>query len=143
MLAKTKSIFILLGVLSLVILVFPTVASAQTPQPWGGACTDDGSNTGVATIQGLECLIGNVLTVAITAIGVAAFVMFIVASFRYMLSGSNSKGTETARNTLTFAIVGIVVALSAFIIINLISAFTGVGVIRTFKVPQTNVETGL
>jgi len=126
--------------LSVLFLTLPNTVSAQTPQTWGGACVDV---NGVATIQGLECLVGNVLTVAITAIGVAAFIMFIIASFRYMTSGSNSKGTETARNTMTFAVVGIVVALSAFIILNIIAAFTGVGVINTFSIPQVNVDTGI
>lgn len=118
-------------------LFLPPVALAQAPQAWGGVCTDDGTDSGVATIQGLECLLANVLTVAITGIGLAAFVMFIVASFRYMLSGGNSKGTETAKNTLTYAVVGIVVALSAFVILNLIAAFTGISIFTQFKIPTS------
>jgi hypothetical protein len=93
---------------------------------------------GVATIQGLQCLIGNVLSVIITIIGLAAFVMLILGSFRYMVSGGNSKGTESARQTITFAIVGIVVALSAFLILNLIAAFTGVEEIQEFKIPDSD-----
>jgi hypothetical protein len=101
---------------------------------WGADfCTHDG----VATIQGLQCLIGNVLTVAVTGIGFAGFVMMIVASFHYLLSGGNSKGKETARNTITFAVIGVVVAVSAFIILNLIAAFTGVESILEFVIPDS------
>lgn len=119
-----KSISAILAVTLL--LVSYSAAFAQVgnaPQDWENVegCTIDG----VATIQGLQCLLGNVLTVAITVIGLAAFVMLIFGAFGYMLSGGNSKGTENARNTITFAIVGIVVALSAFIILNLIANFTG------------------
>lgn len=121
----TKKVSSLLLII-FVLLFSATPAFAQVgnaPQDWETVegCTIDG----VATIQGLQCLIGNTLTVAITVIGLAAFVMLIFGAFGYMLSGGNSKGTENARNTITFAIVGIVVALSAFIILNLIANFTG------------------
>jgi len=108
-------------------------AQAQIPNPWteaNGCVYND-----VATIQGAQCVIANIFSVAITFIGLAAFVMFVVGSFGYMLSGGNSKGTETARNTITFAVVGIVVALSAFIILNLIASFTGVDEVTRFEVP--------
>ena len=69
---------------------------------------------------------------------IAGFVMLVVGSFRYLLSGGNAKGTETARNTMTFAIVGLVVALSAFIILSLIAQFTGVGTIMQFVIPDSD-----
>lgn len=106
-------------------------ASAQT-MPWRWDCV----NNGVATIQGLECLIANVFMVIITLTGFSAFIMFIVAGFRWMLSGGNSKGMESARNTMTFAVVGIVVSLSAYIILNLISDFTGITEILRFEIPR-------
>lgn len=96
----------------------------------------------VATIRGLECLIANILMIAVTIIGIAGFIMLIYGSFRYLLSGGNSKGTEAARNTMTFAIVGLVVALSAFFIINIISQFTGVSILQTFNIPEFVVENG-
>lgn len=128
------------------VLVAPV--QAQTSE-WGGVCVGPASDfktekgetidaSEVATFQGLECLIANVFTVIITLIGLAGFVMFIVGSFRWMLSGSNSGGAEKARNTMTYAVVGIVVALSAFIIINLIANFTGVQTITRFIIPASD-----
>jgi hypothetical protein len=119
-----------------VALTTPSLALAQAvgPQEWSDRyCVMDG----VATIQGLQCLIGNVFSVAITFIGLAAFVMLIIGAFGYLLSGGNSKGTETARNTITFAVIGIVVALSAFIILNFVSVFTGVEEITNFAIPES------
>ncbi len=119
----------------------PPQAAAQT-LPWSGGCIYDADTTdddaGVATIQGIECLVANVFIVFITIIGLAGFVMFIIASFRWMTSGGNTKGVETARNTFTFVVIGIVVALSAYIIINLIAAFTGINIIREFRVPNSD-----
>jgi len=124
---------------------FATPTYAQTV-PWtqreGLKCTGigllnkEGEDVGkdVATIQGFGCLIANILSVAITVIGLAAFVMFIYASFKWMLAGSNSKNVETARSTFTYGVIGLVVAVSSFIILNLISNFTGITV-TNFVIP--------
>lgn len=105
---------------------------------WKGVCvgpTD--ASKDVATLQGLECLIGNIFTIILTLIGLAGFIMFIIASFRYLLSGGNTKGTETARNTFTFVVIGIIVALSGFIILNFLADFTGVKNITIFSIPKS------
>lgn len=131
--SKFLNCFLVIAVILGGSLLSPSLASANTgPQPWGGECVVDG----VATVQGLECLVANVFMVIITLIGFAGFVMMVVASFMWLLSGGNTKGMESARNTMTFAVVGIVVALSAFIILNLISDFTGVEEILNFRVPK-------
>lgn len=120
-------------------LALPTQVAAQTGE-WGGVCVG-GEITGggdVATIQGLQCLLGNFLTVILALIGMAALVMLIIGGFRWMLSGSNPKGAEQAKNTITFAVIGIVVALSGFIILNLIASFTGLQEITTFTIPGSD-----
>ncbi|CAN5297310.1 hypothetical protein BH10PAT2_BH10PAT2_0110 [soil metagenome] len=147
----------------LLFLMFAPVAHAQT-QPWlGTKCvgtkmsihtvdtstaiqsanpsgTANGSD--VATIQGFGCLVANVLVIVLTGLGLIGFVMFIVGAFIYMLSGGNAKGTENAKNTITYAVIGIVVALSAFIILKLISSFTGVSTILNFTIPDSNSGIG-
>lgn len=110
-------------------------AHAQTVA-WSGVCVG-GVNNDVATIQGLECMIANVFTIIITLIGMSGFVMMIVASFRYLISGGNTKGTEMARQTFVFAVAGIVVALSSFIALNLVSSFTGISALRYFRIPTS------
>lgn len=130
------------------VVLFTTSAQpafAQAPQTWAGECVQehqdrDGNTYQVATIQGLQCLLGNVLTVFITIMGLAAFVMFLYGSFRYLLSGGNSKATENARSTITFAVIGIVVALASYIILQLLTQFTGIE-LRNFIIPSST--TGL
>lgn len=109
------------------LVMAPTVA-AQVE--WTGGCvveTQFGDQTAqVATIQGIECLVANVLATATTFIGLAAFVMLLLGGFLYLTSGSSGKGVEAAKQTITYAIIGIVVALMAFFILTLISTITGV-----------------
>ncbi len=121
------------------VALFPPSAYAQTA--WSGVCISDGETLGsgdVPTIQGFQCLIGNVLMVAVRLIGLVGFIMMIYGAFTYMLSGGSSKAADNAKNTLTFAVVGLVVALSAIIILNLLAAFTGINIITEFRIPQAD-----
>lgn len=108
---------------------------AQDTAKWSGGCVgDQAGENDVATIQGVECLVNNALTIGTTAVGIASFVMLLVGSFLYLTSGGNPKGTEAGQKTITFAIVGIVVSLTGIIALNFISSFTGVKQIKTFQI---------
>ncbi len=121
-----------------VFLVFPSRAHAQ-PEEWASLNPEcvGGADNDVATIQGISCLIYNIFSVALTVIGLATFAMFIYGGVKLMTAGSNAQGLDNARKTITFAIIGMLVALSAFIILNLISSFTGVTKITDFVIPNS------
>lgn len=122
------------------LLFLTLVASAHFTAPQAHAQTTSWTNTecvshgDVPTILGFECLIANVLRVAVTFIGLAGFVMLLYGAYKFLISGGNSKGMEDAQKTLTFSIIGLVVALSAFLIVRLISEFTGVDSILNFSI---------
>lgn len=141
-----KHLFVACFVFVLAATITASPAQAQT-QAWTGVCIQtfevNGNQVVVPTIQGAQCLIANVLAVVVRLVGLAGFIMLIVGAFRYMLSGGNAKGTEGAKNTMTFAIIGLVIVLSAFIILNLLAQFTGVDEILFFNIPSVNEETGL
>ena len=134
---KKLFIFVFTGVL---FLLTAAPASAQGTQEWSGVCTETHDATGVATIQGFQCLVGNLLQVAVSGIGLACFAMLILGSFRYLLSGGNAKGIDEGKNTMTYAIIGLVVSLSAYFILRLISDFTGVSSILNFTIPAPSGE---
>jgi hypothetical protein len=130
--SKTEKLFT-----AVVAYMYSTSAAFAQTANWRGVCVS-GKDNDVATIQGLECLIANVFTVIITLIGLSAFVMLIVGSVRWLVSGGNSSNLDKAKSTMTYAIIGIVVTLSAFIVINLIAGFTGVESIKEFKIPTSS-----
>lgn len=110
-------------------------AHAQTSS-WRGVCVST-TDPDVATIQGLQCLIANILSIFLTTLGITGFIMLIVGSMRWLLSGGNSQNVDKAGKTMTFAVVGIVVSLSSFIILRLIAEFTGVQTILNFTIPSS------
>lgn len=63
---------------------------------------------------------------AIAAAGLVFFFMLIWGGIRYMLSRGDDKALGAARGTLTTAIIGLLIIVAAFVIINIVSfAATG------------------
>jgi hypothetical protein len=120
---------------NLIFLMAALPASAQ----WTGVCVDD-IHTDVATIQGFQCLLARLLSNFLTFVGIVGFLMLVVSGIRIMLSGGNSQAVEKSKSSVTFAIVGLVVALSSFIILNLIAEFTGVQSILQFSIPTADTN---
>ncbi len=92
--------------------------------------------SGVATIQSLETLFANFVRTIVAISGVALFIMFVVAGFTYLFAGGDQKKMEQARGTLTNAVIGLVVIVAAYLIIRIISVFTGVGEVLQFAIPK-------
>jgi len=115
----------------------PTKAYAQpAPEKWSGACVYEVDGQEIPTIQGLQCMIANVFSIFLSFTGMAGFLMMIYGSVKWMISGNDSGGVETAQKTLTFAVAGIVVAVSSFVVLGLIGEFTGVNIITKFIIPH-------
>lgn len=111
---------------------------AQGTVAWGEECYTGIEYRGVeleaATLQGFECLVTNILATATSFIGLAAFIMVIFGAFLYLTSGGNTSGIETAKKSITYGIIGIVVALLAFFVLVLLADFTGVEIIKQFNI---------
>jgi hypothetical protein len=128
--SKKISIF-----LNSAVLFFFSAAPARAA--WEQVCVSD-RHTDVATIQGFQCLLTRVLSSFLTMVGIAGFLMVVVSGLRILLSGGNSQALDKSKSSITYAVVGLVLALSAFIILNLVAEFTGVKTILQFEIkPST------
>lgn len=129
-LKKSPSVFLLFLVSK---FLSPLPVHAQT-SPWSSRCVANGD---VATIQGFECLFGNVVSVVILFAGLAFFGMFIYGGFQYLTSSNDDKKVAAASSTLTLAVVGLVGAVASYLILNFIQKFTGANV-TNFIIPPAN-----
>lgn len=68
-------------------------------------------------------LIQTVVNVLIYVVGILSVIMIIVAGIFYAISSGDAGKVARAKNTLTYAIVGLVVAIIAFAIVNWVIAF--------------------
>jgi len=136
---KTKNLLALL-LASIFSLSNFQIIQAQT-KDWSTREAELGvvcSVNGVATIQGFMCLLANVMSVFLTLIGLAGFVMLIFGSIKWLLSGGNSQTVESSKKTMTYAFVGLFLALGSVLIINIIARFTGINVIERFFIPSSD-----
>lgn len=75
----------------------------------------------------LEYIFANILGLVLGFAGVVLFIYLIIGGFKYITSGGNPQQAESAKNTITYAIGGLVVVVLSFFIINLVATFTGAG----------------
>jgi hypothetical protein len=65
-------------------------------------------------------VVGGVLTVVYWMVGVLSVIFIIIGGFKYVTSGGDPKNTASAKNTILYAVVGVVVAILAFAIVNFV-----------------------
>lgn len=75
--------------------------------------------------SGLSTLIKNVINILLFIIGTIAVIMIIVGGIRYATSGGDQAQVTAAKNTILYSVVGVVVALMAFAIVNFVIGALG------------------
>lgn len=103
---------------------------------WGN-CLDKSvdQTAGVAKLSCLPALFQNIVTTALMFAGIVALFFIMYAGIKFITSSGDPKQLEPARKTLTFAILGLVIVLLAFFIIDVIGFLTGTSsCLRTFKI---------
>ncbi len=88
-----------------------------------------------ATLQDLETVFESLVTSLLALGGIVLFLMLLNGGFKYLTSGGDPKATEGAQKTLTYAIGGLIMLAGSFLILKIISDFTGTGTnILEFKI---------
>ena len=108
-------------------LALPAFAGFQKLEDTDPKCvfiSDTGKH--VVTIDCIPVIVGNVIYWLLILAGIAALILIIISGFKFVTSGGDPKQAEGARKTLTWAIIGLIVVLLSFGIINFISYTTGV-----------------
>jgi hypothetical protein len=65
------------------------------------------------------------LNVVFLGAGILAVVFIIIGGFKYTISGGDASGIKSAKETITYAIIGLIVTLLAFGIVNYITGIRG------------------
>lgn len=82
---------------------------------WGSCVVD-----GVPTLKCLEVVFGNILFMSSALIFLVLFIMFVVGAFLYLTSFGNPENVKKAQGTLKYAVVGFILFISAYLILNVI-----------------------
>lgn len=72
------------------------------------------------SVNSLQANIRNITNTLMLIVGVIAVIMVIIGGIRYALSGGDENGVKTAKDTILYAVIGIVVAMLAYAIVNFV-----------------------
>lgn len=112
-------------------LAVPAAAMAQNLVPIELGQTND-------IVAVIRAIIRLILLIAF----LIAFVMLLVGGIRWILAGGDEKSVEKARNTITAALIGLVIVLVAYALIRLVEIFFKVNIIsnQSFAIPQVGQQ---
>lgn len=89
---------------------------------------------GVATLPGLEGIFENTISALLAVAGILVFIMLVMGGIKFITSGGDPKNIESAKKTLTYALLGVVLTAMGYLILVLISDFTGNRDILNFRI---------
>ena len=89
------------------------------------ATTTDMQNKSIAGEGGLISILINFL---LWAVGILSVVLIIFSGFRYITSAGDAAKTKSAQTALTYSIVGLIVAILAWVIVKMILRQFGIEV---------------
>lgn len=98
-------------------LLLPKLVFAQWSDPSGES---------PAKFSDLEIIFKNILGLLIPFAGVVIFVMILIGGFKYLTSAGDPKATASAGQTITWAIVGLLFLIGAWLVLLFIKEITGV-----------------
>lgn len=114
--------------ISFLFAIFTFPVSADIGSPWDNCVTAEG----VATLQCIPTVFNNLVTAALFFSGIIAVFIIVMSGIKFITSGGDPKQVEGAKGTLTYAIIGLVLILLSFFIINIIAGITGAECIKLF-----------
>ena len=89
-----------------------------------GANSDDNKTCTAEDGSKRACTLGDrvqqVINVLLFIIGVISVIMIIIGGIKYVLSNGDSNAVKSAKDTILYAVIGLVIALLAYAIVNFV-----------------------
>lgn len=117
-----------------VLATVPAVAHAQSQNQVSSLCTGaslnvSGGQCDQSSGSSINSLLKFVLNIISILVGVTAVIMIVIGGFKYIISGGDSSRVSGAKDTILFAIVGLVVVALAQIIVHFVlTSLSGQGI---------------
>ena len=86
-------------------------------------------------------LIGSIINILSLTVGIAAVIMIIISGFKYVTSGGDSNSISSAKSTLTYALIGLLVASLAQFLVHFV-LYSAVSHPCKYNAALTSIDTG-
>lgn len=97
--------------------VDPATLGTKACNVAGSGAIGCGSGKGLLAPGGF---VFNAINTVILVVGALSVIMIIIGGLRYVLSGGDSAGIKSAKDTIIYSLVGLVVALLSFAIVSFV-----------------------
>lgn len=123
----TKALILPVSLIAL-FLVFFIATPVSALSIYEGINSARGANV-PGEIMGDTGLITTIVNIMLFIVGALSVIMLIIGGIRYTISGGNSAGVTAAKNTILYAIVGLIIAFLSYAAVQFVmSAITGGGI---------------
>lgn len=113
------------GMIVALAIAVMTASSVYANSALEGAQLAHGEGTPVS-LFGMGGTVASIINILLYIVGLLSVIMIIVGGLRYVISGGNATAVSAAKNTVLYAIVGLIVAFVAYAVIQFIlSALSG------------------
>ncbi len=117
---------IAIAIMALVPLLTPGQVGADGVEVFESACKQS-NNTELCKgnteeLFGADSIWTRIVNMIIFIVGAVAVLMIVIGGLRYTLSGGDQSAVSTAKNTIIYSVVGLVVSLMSFAIVNFVLA---------------------
>lgn len=100
-------------------VVFASTAAKDLCQGGGGVWSGSScTNPEDRTPAGVDGLIGTIVDVFLFLTAGVSVVMIIIGALRYTASGGDQSAVKTAKSTILYAIIGLIISILAYAIVN-------------------------
>ena len=113
----------------LVILGGPVASALSLTDVFSGPYRGEGQPASL--FEGSSAVIPRVINLMLFIVGVLAVFMMIYGGIRYVLSGGDNGKVKDAKNTILYAIVGLIVAILGYAIVGWVVSVVGAGATPT------------
>ncbi len=125
MLIKRISLSILiiasmLGISSLFATELSSPVLADTAQQIRDGANDVADNSDKNSGAQVSVVIKNVIGILSFLVGLIAVLMIVIAGFRFVTSNGDANTVSSAKNTIIYAVIGIVITVMAYAIVNFV-----------------------
>jgi hypothetical protein len=115
-----RTLAIVAGIIAMPLAATPASAIDVFQGNCGTICTSGGQSGG----DDIGKLVTKIVNVLLIVLGVIAVIMIIIGGIRYTTSNGDSSQIKSAKDTVLYAVVGLVIAIMAYAIVNfVVSAF--------------------
>ncbi|QQR78768.1 MAG: hypothetical protein IPJ68_00570 [Candidatus Moraniibacteriota bacterium] len=113
-----------IGAVNGLVLLAPATALALTNGSWADRGTTNYQSSGLPTGT-IYQIISSTLSWLLAILGFIAVIGFVISGILYLTAAGNETQIEKAKSAMTYSIIGVIVALMGYVIIQAVNAWLG------------------